>query len=172
MKKVITFCLVLSVILAALSACDDKNDIIPIDEPSRFQLIDGSEIPLNVQYIQTKYFVIDDEYPLPITAIIVSSREEFEQYYEKNKNYYDYNGKFSDAKEKYTDDYFADNFLLIVRVIEGGSYVHRVERVDETGDIVIKQFSVLGPTVMTAWSIVIEFDNDYKKEEYRVSIVD
>jgi hypothetical protein len=92
---------------------------------------DGSGTGLNVQYIRTEYFS-DAEYPNPAIITIVSSKNSLQEYYEKQrKRVYGGSGNllpdsdFLDAIEKYSDAYFADNFLVIAGLVEGsGSIRH------------------------------------------------
>jgi hypothetical protein len=134
---------------------------------------------LNVQYIRTEFFPFA-EHPIP-PITIVSSKEDMEQYYEKHKNKgWDLDGNlvpdydFLDAIEKYSDDYFADNYLVIVRIVEGsGSILHKVERIDKNGDIVINRLlPEMGTCDMAAWSILIELNNNFEAEQFKVVLVD
>ena len=178
MKKEIIFGLVLSVIFMIPSACGEGNDENPVEERPYLQLSNGNKVPINVQYIRTAYFP-DVEYPLPFKITFVSSTGELEQYYEKNRQliYDGHDGSlmpdedFLNAIEQYFDDYFTDNFLVIVGLTENsGSIEHKVERVDENGDIVIKKLSLegAGTPEMSTWSIVIEINNNFKREQYQV----
>jgi hypothetical protein len=78
------------------------------------------------------------------------------------------------AIEKYSDDFFAGNYLVIVLLGEGsGSIRHKVERVDTNGDIVItRQLPEIGTADMAAWNIIIELNNDFKPEQYQVVLTD
>jgi len=176
MRKSIIFGFVLSVVCMALFACDDKKDTGPSDEQSYLRLSDGSKVPLNVHYIRTQYF----GYPPSARITIVSSANELEQYYEENRmRIYDgYGNLMADESfwgviEQYFNNYFADNSLLIVGLTENsGSNRHKVERIDENGDIVIKRLlPEIGTDDMAAWCIVIELKNSYKKEQYRAVIL-
>jgi len=182
MKKSIIFGFVLAVIFMGFSACDDKNDTNPFDEPAILRLSDGSYIPLNVQYIRTE-FSNYAEYPYPVKFAIISSTNELEQYFSKRRIMYpfvydEYGNLLTDETflnpiEQYSDNYFEDNFLVIVNLVEGsGSNRHKVESVDENGDISIKRLlpgpGHAGTADMAAWSIVIELNNEYKKEQYQI----
>ena len=81
---------------------------------------------------------------------------------------------FLDAIAKYSDGYFADNYLVIVRLVEGsGSIRHKVERIDENGDIVINRLLPgMGTADMAAWSILIEVNNNFEAEQFRVVLFD
>jgi hypothetical protein len=142
----------------------------------------GLDAPLNVQYIRAAYiYDADAGWPIKPSATIVSSKEDLEQYYEKHKNriWDGYGNEMPDknflgAIERYSDEYFADNFLVIVDLVEGsGSVRHKVERIDENGNIVINRLLPgVGTDDMAAWSILIELDNNFKEEQFRVVLSD
>jgi len=120
-----------------------------------------SSISFNVQYLRGGY---QDYYGEPIVTV-VSSKNEIEQHYGKYE---------SKMLEKYSDDYFADNFLVIVDLWEpSGSIRHKVERIDENGEIVINR---LMPEIGTAdigyWSIIIELNNNFKLEQFQTVFLD
>lgn len=179
MKKIIIFAVLLSIIL--LTACDKAvdSDGSDIDEESSYFLqSDGSKIPLDVQYIRTTWLT-EIDYPI---ITVVSSKNALEQYYEKNKMLIldGYNNvmlpdqNFLDAIEKYTDDYFINDYLLIVLLQENsGSIRHEVERVDQNGNIIIKRLSPgIGTADMAAWNIIIELDNILEFDEFYLKIKD
>jgi predicted small secreted protein len=178
-KKIIIFAVLLSIIL--LTACDKAvdSDGSDIDEESSYFLqSDGSKIPLDVQYIRTTWLT-EIDYPI---ITVVSSKNALEQYYEKNKMLIldGYNNvmlpdqNFLDAIEKYTDDYFINDYLLIVLLQENsGSIRHEVERVDHNGNIFIKRLSPgIGTADMAAWNIIIELDNILEFDEFYLKIKD
>jgi hypothetical protein len=183
MKKLIIFSLGLAVIFMALSACDNGRspDLEQPDFVPSYSLrsLDGNKVDLNVQYVQTAFFY-NVELPSPTFHEVVSSKNEVEQYYQKHKRIImDGNGnampdqKFLDAIAKYTDNYFANNFLLIVGITEGsGSIRHKVE-IDENGNIIINRLlPKIGTADMAAWSLIMELNNSFKAEQYQVELVD
>jgi hypothetical protein len=109
---------------------------------------------------------------------VVSSKNEIEQYYGKNEikiwdkqDYWhelDYN-----TIEKYSDNYFEDNFLVIVELWEpSGSIRHKVERIDENGDIVIRRLvPEFGTDDIGQWGIIIELNNNFKTEQFQAVFV-
>jgi hypothetical protein len=156
-------------IKAILSGIQSKGNEDPT--PS----VPDPDTSLNVQYIRTEFFPFA-EYPNP-TITIVSSKEDLEQYYEKHKQRgWDLDGNlvpdynFLDAIEKYSDDYFAENYLVIVRIVEGsGSIRHKMEKINENGDIVINRLlPECGTCDMAAWSILIELNNNFEAEQFQV----
>jgi hypothetical protein len=74
----------------------------------------------------------------------------------------------------YTDAFFASNFLVLVLLEEiSGSYRHRVERIEESGDIIITRLVPgIGTADMAQWHIIIELDNDYKLEEFQAVFIE
>jgi hypothetical protein len=141
-----------------------------------------SEIAINAQYIRSGYtYSPNDEWPLPAVVTIVTSRNELEQYYENHgRRFSDGFGNqlpdldFLNAIEKYTDDYFTDNYLVIVWLIEGsGSIRHEVKKIDENGNIVINRLLPgIGTDDMASWSIAIERNNCFNVEQFQVELVD
>jgi len=153
------------------------------------------KLAFNAQYIRTEYILAANYQPINI----ISSKNELTQYYRdyyklcydeiyRYQNTYRYerdrdisdileNIYFPDADGRYSDEYFADNFLVIARVTEpSGSIRHKVERIDDNGDIVINR---LLPPIgwamtadMAAWFILIEINNKFKAEQYRTVLTD
>jgi len=131
----------------------------------------------NVQYTQ---YTRSNEFTTNIT--VISSKNEIEEYYGKRKikicdkqgevwyEQEDYN-----TIEKYTDDYFADSFLVIVELWETSSSIrHKVEKIDKNGDIIISR---LVPRVhitddMWNWGIIIELNNSFKNEQFQTVFFD
>jgi hypothetical protein len=177
-KKLIQFCIALLVIFAAFTSCANTTDSRQIS--SHPMQSDGSGTGLNVQYIRTEYFS-DAEYPNPAIITVVSSKNSLQEYYEKQKKrVYGSSGNLLpdsdllEAIEKYSDDYFTGNFLVIVGLVEGsGSIRHKVERIDENGNIIIKRLlPEMGTADMAAWSIIIELGNSAKGEQFKAVLVD
>jgi len=133
----------------------------------------GSIDITNVQYIRR--FGDYKEIQQPIISVI-SARSELDQYYETHVKciYGSDDGQFKEATKIYSDDFFANNFLVIVLLEEGsGSIRHKVERIDRNGDIVINRLiPEYGTCDMAEWNIVIELNNDFKLIQYRVVLVD
>ena len=174
MKK---FVLVLSlfIFMGVFTACDDPGsngdlDILTPANPGRINFM--------YQTVHTQQYVggtwtSNIEYP---AITVISSRAELEQYHNDYEGLYDFsryehsNNGFMDAIERYSDAFFADSFLVLVLIEEtSGSSRHRVESVEDGGDIVITR---LLPEMVTAdmaqWHIIIELDNDDKIEQYQV----
>jgi len=138
----------------------------------------------NVQYTRYTQYAQYAQYTQnePTTITVISSKNEIEEYYGKRKTkiwdkqgevWYEREGY--NTIEKYSDDYFADNFLVIVELWEpSGSIRHRVERIDKNGDIVINR---LVPRIyitddMGDWGIIIELNNNFKVEQFQIVFVD
>ena len=175
MKKNIMYFWILLGFFMALAACNNMGDSGTVDE-APYLLVSGDKIAINVQYLRTEYF---DPFPPVIT--FVTSKNELTQYYEKNRmQISDGDGNllpdtaFLTAIEKYSDSYFSDNFLVIVGLVEpSGSNRHKVQRIEENGDIVIKRLLPEEDSTadMAAWSILIELNNDFKVNQYRAVLV-
>jgi len=132
----------------------------------------------NVQY--TRYTICTPNEPTAIT--VISSKNEIEEYYGKRKTkIWDkqgdvwYEQEDYNTIEKYSDDYFADNFLVIVELWEpSGAIRHRVEKIDKNGDIVINR---LIPRIyieddLGDWGIIIELNNNFKVEQFQTVLTD
>jgi hypothetical protein len=131
-----------------------------------------------VQYIRVQYY--DTEYAeFPLTDVI-SSMEELEQFREENaelfENKHDSSCSISlyNAVQKYTDEFFADSYLVVVALWEGsGSNRHKVREVDSDGSIRIDRLlPQIGAHDIATWRLLIELDRDFKPEEFSVTITD
>jgi hypothetical protein len=169
--------MVFSVIFLVCVACHSTNDS---NSAGNSRLSDNETAP-NFQNIRSEFFSSKEEYPYQPSVTVVSSRDQLEQYYEKNRMVlYDGNGnilpdtKFLDAIDKYSNDYFTSKSLVIVRLIEpSGSIGHKVEKIDKNGGIVIQRLlPEMGTADMAAWSILIELHNSFKVDQYQVDLVD
>lgn len=114
------------------------------------------------RYFRTNGYSRTAEYP---KITVVSSLDDLNGYYEEYKDIYEFQSRsfgsedsFSEAIGKYSDDYFLDNYLVIVLLEEGsGSVRHSVESVSESGEIVIKRLiPEIGTMDIAEWHIIIE----------------
>jgi hypothetical protein len=135
-----------------------------------------SDIAFNIQYTRNRAFNGGES----ITTVI-SSKKEIEKYYgnqeiriwDKQDDVWYQQGY--NTIEKYSDDYFANNFLVIVDLWEpSGSIRHEVEMIDENGNILITRL-IPGPFLtddIGSWSIIIEINNNFKVEQFKAVFVD
>ncbi|MDR2577312.1 MAG: hypothetical protein LBC70_00675 [Chitinispirillales bacterium] len=140
---------------------------------------DDSKTAINAQYVRAEYFY-SDEWPPSIPITIIPSRSELEEHYEQHRRRV-FNGRgdllpdenFLNAIKGYTDDYFADNYLVIVGLTEGsGSIRHEVEKICKNGEIVINRLiPEIGTADMASWSIIIERNNCFQVEQFHVTLV-
>jgi len=168
--------LIAGIIILACSSCADTNlekmEHITDHGKEVTTRIPGepSDMP-DVQYIRTGYGS-DINYPV---ITIVASKKELEQYTETSSAYRcgQSISEFSTEFKNYLDDFFATNFLVIVLLSEGsGSIRHRVESIDEKGNILISRLvPEIGTDDMAAWNIVIELDNKFKISEFGVTFI-
>ena len=174
MKNRNVFIIGFIIIILSLISCDNIGNHDIFNKSPFLALSDESTVDINVQYIRTQYFN-DNSFHKSIT--IVTSTNELEQYYEKHKlRVFDGQGnlipheQFLDAIEKYTEKYFTENVLLIVGLIENsGSVRHKVEKIDENGNIFIMRLSPeMGTTDMASWSIIIELNKNLLLKKYQV----
>ncbi|MDR2583833.1 MAG: hypothetical protein LBC75_10165 [Fibromonadaceae bacterium] len=118
--------------------------------------VEASNIDFYIQYVRGRSF------SSPIT--VITSKDEFDKFYEK----YD-KGQYS-----YSDDFFEENYIVVVSLWEpSGSIRHRVERIDENGDIVISRLlPEIGTDDIGEWSIIIGLSNDVKIKQFKAVFVD
>ena len=180
--KLVAVSFVALFIILACSNTNDPNHLLSSSSYVENKENENIVFTFDVQYIRTRY-IYDHEKPYPPSPeiILVSSRNELEQYYEENRaRIYDGQGNwlqdenFLNAIEQYSDDYFANNFLAIVKLEEpSGSIRHRVESVDKDGNIVINRLLPIGLTWdMAAWSIIIAINNNFRLDQYHLTLVD
>ena len=76
--------------------------------------------------------------------------------------------EFADAVQAYTDAYFDENYLVILRLMEGsGSVRHTVERIEENGDIIISRTRPeIGTADMAEWHILIGISRVYQPPRF------
>ena len=160
MKKVFLIVLILLAILAVFGACESKKGI------SSNLSLSSSQTDLDVQYIR----VGSGFGPRHPACTVISSINDLNQYTRNLNNYSFWETEYTNAISKYSDSYFADNFLVIVLLEEpSGSNRHKVERLNPNGDIIIKQLiPEMGTADMATWSIIIELSNSFKLQQYRV----
>jgi hypothetical protein len=142
------------------------------------QSSESNSIGFEAQYIRTSAFY-QDKYPIITT---IRSKEELEQYYNQYKDVCDFARRvppqsiyhtigFLDAIDKYTDEYFTTHFLVIVmleeRCITDG---HRVEEINENGNITIQKLTPRNDSAKEEWNIIIEIANEYSQNNYTVSL--
>ena len=174
MKKIL-FGLVLLAIFGSFTACEDPGDSGSLEILTP---VNPSRISFKYQTVHTQQYVggtwtSNIEYP---TVTIIFSRAELEQYYNDYEDLYDFSRHqhsqtgFIDAIERYSDAFFANSFLVLVLLEEtSGSNRHRVERIDDNGDIRITCLvPELGTADMAQWHIIIELDKAEKMEQFQV----
>ncbi|MCL2444459.1 MAG: hypothetical protein FWD13_13490 [Treponema sp.] len=161
MKKAIITGLILLVI-TMFAACANKDNI-----PSDVCLSsNGGQAAPNVQYIR----IGSGFGPMNPICTVISSVNELEIYTGSfDKNLF-WEAGYADAIAKYTDNYFTDNFLVIVLLEENsGSNRHEVEKVETNGDIIINRLiPEIGTADMATWNIIIELNNNFKPEHFQV----
>jgi len=165
------FIITLLLILALLSACASNESNISIDADNQSYsepgLISGSDqTAYDVQYIR----IGSGFGPRSPVCTIISSVDELNRYSGNLYNGAFWETEYSDKTAKYNDNFFTDNFLVIVFLEEiSGSNRHNVESVDEYGNIVIEQLiPEIGTSDMATWNIIIELNNSFKAEQFQV----
>ena len=139
-------------------------------------------LDFSAQHIRTFGYHPGRQYPI---ITVVQTKQELDRYYESYKDQYDFGSRavqyeaidtigFTDATANYTDGFFKDSYLVIVLFEEGGGSIrHRVERVAENGEILIRR---LVPPITTldiaVWSIIIEVNSGIKPARFQVDMID
>jgi len=154
MKK-ITFITALIILVIAFTACNTSDD-------------SSDSADFNVQIFRANML----EHTSP-DGTVLTSRFILERCYEgwypnayyPEENIDHYAVLFRESIEKYTDEFFTENFLVVIEVSESsGSIRHEVERVDEN-DIVINRLLPGQDIPMTdemgEWLIVIELSRNF-----------
>jgi len=142
--------LMLSMLLYPSSSSGDSNNI------------NDGKSAVNARYIRTRTSYIDKAKYQPIT--VISSKNDLIRLQDND---------FLNKIDKYSDDYFADSSLVIVRLTESsGSIGHSVESISENGDIIINRILPLMETCdMAAWCILIKINNKIKAKKYRIVFI-
>ena len=163
----------------------DPTTANPIDNQSaEAPRANTKQLKFDAQVIQTFGYHSDRQYPI---VTVISTKNELTQYCKNYENDYRFTSdgagepndnqpgvtiSFADATEKYTDDFFKDNYLVVVLLEDGLEKEYRVESVTESGDIVIRRFNPrLSLLTRTAWSIVIKLNNESKPKNFKVDMI-
>ncbi len=139
--------------------------------------IPEQNVDFKVQYIRTNGYHSDVVYP---TFTVVRSADELKEYYNANKDKYDLGRKskissvspagFLDACDRYNDEYFQNNAVILVLLEEGsGSIRHNVDfvKIDTDAKLQISIGSILpetGTCDIAEWHIMIEVPRDKMPE--------
>ncbi len=131
--------------------------------------IKKTSVDFNAQYIRTNSMAEISHYPL---IAVIKSQEELNAYYKSNKDTFNLERRsnpssdstigFLDACDKYNQDYFKDNALVLIAIEEGsGSIRHNVDNiyVDTKGKFyadITTQTPEVGTCDMAQWHIIIE----------------
>jgi len=164
MRKIIIAGMVLLVMF--FTACESKKNNVSGD--SGRHVSNDSEIVPDVQYIR----VGSGSGPRTPTSTVISSVNELNQYSGNFNRASSWNTEYTNVIAKYNNNYFANNFLVMVLLEESsGSNRHKVERVDRDGNIFIQRIEPeIGTADMATWNIIIELDNSFKLERFQVVI--
>ena len=143
MKKILA--IVLFVVLSASCASAQQNDFAQQNYSAQ---LDDSE--QQADYVQRHA-------ERGITIIL--SRNELREDYDVRGLY-----------EKYSDDFFAENFLIIIFIHASNfNTKHTLERIDEDGNIVINRFiPYIRLPAERSSRLIIERSNSERLEEYRI----
>jgi len=130
----------------------------------------GNISSFNSRYIRTMYR--HEWFGMEIAPVVVASADELNRFIET------YHGAFPpgvtfDLGMDYPDDFFDENFLVIISIQENsGSISHRVESVNENGQILVTRFMpMIGTADMAQWLIVVELCNSFMTESFSVEFI-
>ena len=169
MKKTILPVMTLLILLLTIAACTSIQ--AHPGNPLASNLVRIN----NVQYVRVTWHSSGERYPV---VTVISSRNELQRYY-RHKNvqllaaaqFHSYStAELANAVANYTDDFFANNFLVMILLEENsGSITHNVEKIDNNGNIFISRFiPEMGTADMAKWYILIELENKFKRETFNV----
>ena len=76
------------------------------------------------------------------------------------------------AKNNYDEGYFSSKKIVIVTLIEGsGSVRHRVDKIDQAGNIYISRLlPEIGTADMAEWRVLIELSRDVSIEDFEIHL--
>ena len=133
------------------------------------EVFGGRTCEFSAQYIRTDGYHDGVRYPV---VTVIHSVDELNAYYKANKDKYSLERRtgtissdstigFLDACDKYDEEYFESQILLIVLLEEGsGSVRHKVERVANGADGITVDITTIVPEIgtcdMAEWHILIE----------------
>lgn len=134
-----------------------------------YKEISAQECKFSAQYIRTNGYIDGQEYPY---YVIIRSVKDLERYYEQNKDIYDLEEQekvyadttigWLDAIEKYDEEYFKANDLIMIVLEEGsGSIRHEVKSVVKNPDgsfavEIERDVPEVGTDDMAEWHIIVE----------------
>ncbi len=212
MKRLLILSLCMMLFLVACGGAIDESSSVsdelssesskPISLESDEIFIGNTEVgpydlDINVQYIRTNGITASVEFP---STVIIKTSKQLNEYYEEFKDdfylgrvdkvYSDTTIGFLDACDKYTDEFFNENYLVFVRLREGsGSIRHAVTRLTYGGyrpseveyqndysdinlDVRIAHYSPEEQTCdMAEWHIILEISNEFMVEsEEKVNV--
>ncbi len=164
MKKIMlsasTLLLLCVLVLTIFVGCDEASDSKKYGE---------NDCEFSAQYIRTNGYHDGVRYPV---VTVIHSVDDLTAYYEANKDKYSLERRtgtiysdstigFLDACDKYDEEYFEDQILLMVLLEEGsGSIRHKVERVATNEEGIVVDITTIIPEVgtcdMAEWHIFIE----------------
>jgi len=130
---------------------------------------------INAEYIRTTWRQIDDG---PVVTVIDSIGglllylTQNDAMSVESVNYSSV--EIDDAVARYTGDFFAGNYLVVVTISEtSGSNRHEVAHVGGDGEIVIDRIiPEIGTMDMALWHILIEMDNGFKPSGFSVTFIE
>lgn len=133
--------------------------------------VSAQDQKFTAQYIRTNGYVDSQEYPY---CVIIRSVDELNSYYSQNKDIYDLEKHekvysdttigWLDAVEKYDEEYFKANDLVMIVLEEGsGSIRHEVKSVVKNPDgsfavDIERDMPEIGTDDMAEWHIILEIE--------------
>lgn len=188
MKKrisiLVAVCLVLFVVLSACQTVNVKKAPDALlgnqteQKPGKTEEKMIDEYPISVQHIRTNGYNEGMDYP---RITVVRSLDELNRYYETYKDLYDLGRKeivysdttigFLDACDRYDEDFFAQNDLILVLWEEGsGSVRHEIRSIELSDDHIwiikgIRKNPEVGTCDMAEWHFIVEIEKGTVKED-------
>jgi hypothetical protein len=158
-----------NMIIELANEYSEKNFTVTLEE--------GELIDYRGKSVRTDGYVVNEQYPVVTT---IKSKAELEQYYNQYKDAYDFSrriplsdygtGGFLDETDKYTDEYFADQFLviMIISADTNGYPKHGIAGIDIDGNIIVDRAVPQAEDGAGKWSHIIEIPNEYSEKDFKI----
>ncbi|MCL2565043.1 MAG: S-layer homology domain-containing protein [Defluviitaleaceae bacterium] len=126
-------------------------------------VMDVKPINVNIQFL-TQY-IRTSWYEGKSGIAVITSENELVRHFASSTDWLG-----NDFTRKYTAEFFSQGYLVVVALTENsGSNRHRVERIEDSGDIIITRLLPgIGTMDMAGWDIIIELNNDFKPDSFNL----
>ena len=145
------------------------------------KFIENPPLEMNVRYVDTGFRFTTWDYKLLEYPIVIRSTNELTEHIDRHADLLSVVFSPDDGRLQshlnfiyttdYTDEFFAENLLVILKFIEGScSTRHRVDAVLENGDIHVSILHKGFTQAIGGWSIFIEICNSRAPENFTLHV--